>query len=163
MSEKFKVEVVTPTGVVLKKEVEEIIAPGIMGEFGVLIGHTPMLTFIKPGVFSYLDEENKFVRFAVGSGFCEVLKDSVTVLVDEAYKLEEIDASEVTAELNGLQQQLAAMDSAADPEGYQRLLNRIKVARAKISFDWQKLINRTLSWKMVLGLGRVTLPRPCVL
>ncbi|MEW6114526.1 MAG: F0F1 ATP synthase subunit epsilon, partial [Thermodesulfobacteriota bacterium] len=56
MAKKFKVEVVTPQGVVLDKEVEEIIAPGVMGEFGVLIGHTPMLTFIKPGIFSYLDE-----------------------------------------------------------------------------------------------------------
>ena len=55
MSEKFKVEVVTPRGVVLDKEVEEVVAPGIMGEFGVLIGHTPMLTFIRPGVLSYLE------------------------------------------------------------------------------------------------------------
>ena len=85
MSEKFKVELVTPKGIVLDKEVEEVIAPGIMGEFGVLIGHTPMLTFIKPGILSYL-EDDQFTRFVVGSGFCEVLKDTVTVLVDEAYQ-----------------------------------------------------------------------------
>jgi F-type H+-transporting ATPase subunit epsilon len=132
MSEKFRVEVVTPTGVVLDKEVEEVVAPGIVGEFGVLIGHTPMLTFIRPGVFSYL-ENDKFVRFAVGSGFCEVLKDSVSVLVDEAYKIEQLDAAEAQAELAGLEQQLAAIDSAADPEGYQLLLNKLKVARAKVS------------------------------
>jgi F-type H+-transporting ATPase subunit epsilon len=132
MSEKFRVEVVTPTGVVLDKEVEEVVAPGIVGEFGVLIGHTPMLTFIKPGVFSYL-ENDKFVRFAVGSGFCEVLKDSVSVLVDEAYKIEQLNAAEAQAELAGLEQQLAAIDSAADPEGHQLLLNKLKVARAKVS------------------------------
>ena len=60
MSEKFKVEVVTPTRVVLDKEVEEVIAPGIMGEFGVLIGHTPMLTFVKPGVLSYLENRQVY-------------------------------------------------------------------------------------------------------
>jgi F-type H+-transporting ATPase subunit epsilon len=132
MSEKFRVEVVTPKGVVLDKQVEEVIAPGIIGEFGVLIGHTPMLTFIKPGIFSYL-ESDKFTKFAVGSGFCEVLKDSVTVLVDEAYKLEEIDPQEAAAELHGLEQQLAAIDATADPEGYEQLTNKLKVARAKIA------------------------------
>ena len=132
MSEKFRVEVVTPKGVILDKEVEEVVAPGIMGEFGVLIGHTPMLTFIKPGILSYL-EENKFTRFAVGSGFCEVLKDSVTVLVDEAFAADQINASEAAAEVTALEQQMAGIDSAANPEEYEKTLNRLKVAKAKVS------------------------------
>lgn len=132
MSEKFKVEVVTPSGIVLDKEVEEIVAPGIMGEFGVLIGHTPMLTFIKPGVLSYL-EDNKFTKYAVGSGFCEVLKDSVTVLVDEAYSAEEVDASEASADVSRLETELAGIDSAASPEEYEKTSNSLKVARAKVS------------------------------
>jgi F-type H+-transporting ATPase subunit epsilon len=132
MSEKFKVELVTPKGVVLDKEVEEVIAPGIMGEFGVLIGHTPMLTFVKPGVFSYL-ENNQFTRFVVGSGFCEVLKDSVTVLVDEAYGKEDIDASAASAEVTQFEQELAQIDAAADPEAYQAISDKLKVARFKVT------------------------------
>lgn len=132
MSEKFKVEVVTPKGVVLDKEVEEVVAPGIMGEFGVLIGHTPMLTFIKPGIFSYL-EENKFTRFAVGAGFCEVLKDSVTVLVDEAYTEDQVNASEAATEVTALEQEVAGIDSAANPEEYEKAINKLKVAKAKVS------------------------------
>ncbi|MGB6066580.1 MAG: ATP synthase F1 subunit epsilon [Desulfomonilaceae bacterium] len=132
MSQKFKVELVTPTRVVLDKEVEEVIAPGIMGEFGVLIGHTPMLTFIKPGTLSYL-ENDKFTRFAVGEGFCEVLPDRVSVLVDEAYAVEECEASDISLEIQSLEQRLVAMDAAADPEGYQRLTSKLKVARAKLS------------------------------
>ena len=132
MPEKFKVEVVTPKGVVIDKEVEEVIAPGIMGEFGVLIGHTPMLTFIAPGTLSYLDED-KFTKFAVGSGFCEVLKDSVTVLVEEAYAAEEVNADEASAEVAELERQLEGMDSSADPEAYQAAGAKLKVARAKVS------------------------------
>ncbi len=71
MAEKFQVQLVTPKGIMLDKLVDEVIAPGLMGEFGVLIGHTPMLTFIKPGVFSYL-ENDRFTKFVVGQGFCEV-------------------------------------------------------------------------------------------
>ncbi len=132
MSEKFKVEVVTPTGVVLDKMVEEVVAPGTMGEFGVLIGHTPMLTFIQPGVFSYL-EDDRFIRFAVGSGFCEVLKDAVTVLVDEVHKAEDVDPGEAAAEVQSLEQQLLSTDMAADPEGYSSVQKKLKVARAKVS------------------------------
>jgi F-type H+-transporting ATPase subunit epsilon len=132
MSEKFKVEVVTPTGVILNKMVEEVIAPGIMGEFGVLVGHTPMLTFIKPGVFSYL-ENDRFVRFAVGAGFCEVLKDAVTVLVDEAHKMEDLSPAEVAAEIQSLEQELMSPALAENPEEYAKVLNKLKVARAKSS------------------------------
>jgi F-type H+-transporting ATPase subunit epsilon len=132
MAEKFKVEVVTPRGVVLSKDVDEVIAPGIMGEFGVLIGHTPMLTFVKPGILSYL-ENDKFTRFVVGQGFCEVLKDSVSVLVDEAFSLDQLDAPAAAAEANDLQEQLDKLDAASDPEAYQAVANKLKVARAKVS------------------------------
>jgi F-type H+-transporting ATPase subunit epsilon len=134
MSDKFKVELVTPKGVVLDKEVEEVIAPGIMGEFGVLIGHTPMLTFVKPGVLSYL-ENNQFTRIVVGSGFCEVLKDSVTVLVDEAHRKEDIDATGAAAEVTQLEQELVNTDSVTDPEAYQAVLDKLKVARFKVTLS----------------------------
>ncbi len=132
MAEKFRVELVTPKGIVLDKQVEEIIAPGIMGEFGVLIGHTPMLTFIKPGIFSYL-ENDQFTRFAVGSGFCEVLKDSVTVLVDEAYTKDEIDLTQASQELEAIQRQLSELDALADPAGHKNLINRLQVLKSKIA------------------------------
>jgi F-type H+-transporting ATPase subunit epsilon len=132
MAQKFKVELVTPKGVMLDKEVEEVVAPGIMGEFGVLIGHTPMLTFIKPGIFSYL-EGDKFVKFAVGRGFCEVLKDAVTCLVDEAYSAEQVDLREAEAEVAEIEQQLGQVDGLADPAAFERLSGKLKVARAKVT------------------------------
>ncbi|MDQ7783230.1 MAG: ATP synthase F1 subunit epsilon [Desulfomonilaceae bacterium] len=131
MSEKFTVEVVTPKGVLLQKEVEEVVAPGVLGEFGVLIGHTPMLTFIKPGVLSYL-ENDRFTKFVVGTGFCEVLRDSVTVLVDEAYSAEEIDSAKAAQEVSDLERDLEGIDSATDPEQYEKTSTRLKVARAKV-------------------------------
>ncbi len=132
MSDKLKVEVVTPHRVVLDKMVEEVIAPGIMGEFGVLIGHAPMLTFIKPGKLSYL-ENDQFVSFAVGVGFCEVLKDSVSVLVDEAFTREEVDPTAVAAEIQMLEQSLNAMDSTSDPDAHRQLTTKLQLSRAKAS------------------------------
>lgn len=132
MAEKFKIELVTPRGIVLDRMVEEIIAPGVMGEFGVLSGHTPMLTFIKPGIFSYL-ESDRFVKYVVGAGFCEVLKDSVTMLVEEAHTAESIDKAEASQELLTLEKELLEIDALENSVQYERALNRIKVAKAKIS------------------------------
>jgi F-type H+-transporting ATPase subunit epsilon len=134
MAEKFKVQLVTPKGIMLDKMVEEVIAPGLMGEFGVLIGHTPMLTFIKPGVFSYLENE-RFIKFAVGQGFCEVLKDSVTCLVDEAYKGEEVDAREAAEELANIEQAISGVDALSSPGEHERLTVKLMVARAKVSLS----------------------------
>ncbi len=132
MAQKFKVEVVTPSGVVLNKEVEEVIAPGVMGEFGVLIGHTPMLTFIKPGVLSYL-ENDRFVKYAVGSGFCEVLKDAVNVLVVEAHAAEQVDKNAANEDLVRLEREILEVNATENPSEYERLSDSIKVTRAKIS------------------------------
>ncbi len=130
MAEKFKVEVVTPKGVVLNKEVDEVIAPGVMGEFGVLIGHTPMLTFIKPGVFSYL-ENNAFTKFVVARGFCEVLKDSVSVLVEEAIPIQEVDSVAAEGEASQLEQELASLDPVENSALYKEVQGRLMFARAK--------------------------------
>jgi F-type H+-transporting ATPase subunit epsilon len=134
MAEKFKVQLVTPKGIMLDKLVDEVIAPGLMGEFGVLSGHTPMLTFIKPGVFSYLENE-RFIKFVVGQGFCEVLKDSVTCLVDEAYKGDEVDAREAADELAQIEQTISGVDALANPGEHERLSVKLKVARAKVSLS----------------------------
>lgn len=130
MAEKLRVQLVTPRGIILDKEVEEVIAPGVLGEFGVLRGHTPMLTFIKPGVFSYL-ENDKFTRFAVAAGFCEVLGDRVTALVEEAFRADQIDAKAAEAEVAELEKQLSQADAAADPAGFEQLNTKLKVARTK--------------------------------
>jgi F-type H+-transporting ATPase subunit epsilon len=134
MPGKIAIQLVTPNGVILDKQVDEVIAPGIIGEFGVLIGHTPMLTFIKPGIFSYLDED-KFTKIVVGAGFCEVLKDSVTVLVDEAYRADEIDPAEAAEELAQIQKEMDGVEPVAEPEKLQSLSRKLQVARSKVALS----------------------------
>lgn len=132
MAGKIRLELITPKGVILDKEVDEVIAPGGEGEFGVLFGHIPMLTTIKPGVLSYVETYN-FFRFAVGSGFCEVLKDRVTVLVDEAYSVERIDPVEATNEAVILEEKLIAIDPWSSSQEYKEIQDKFKLAKAKVA------------------------------
>lgn len=81
MAETFFLEVVTPKKVVVSAQVEEMTAPGVRGEFGVLPGHTFFTTLITVGELTYSTNGQK-QTLVVGEGFAEVTHDSVTVIVD---------------------------------------------------------------------------------
>lgn len=78
---KLSLDIVTPQGVSLSTQVEEISATGALGEFGVLPGHLPMLSALKPGPFVF-KRQGESHRTVLGSGYAEVGPDHVVVLVD---------------------------------------------------------------------------------
>jgi len=90
MAELLKFELVTPQRKVVSEEVDEIIATGTLGEFGVLPGHAPFLTSLKIGELSY-KKGGAAYHLAVNAGYFEVVNDVVTVLVDSSERAEEID------------------------------------------------------------------------
>ena len=74
----------------VSEEVDEVIAPGYVGEFGVLPEHTPYLAILDIGILRYrTGAETR--KIAVGGGFAEVGPDRVIVMADVAEKAEEID------------------------------------------------------------------------
>ena len=91
---KMLLEIVAPSRQVVRTEhVDEVIAPGSEGEFGVLHGHTPYLTTLKVGMLSYR-EANEWHHVAVDWGYAEVGPDRVIVLAEGADRASEIDLSE---------------------------------------------------------------------
>jgi F-type H+-transporting ATPase subunit epsilon len=78
---KLTLEIVTPDRALLREEVDEVVVPGSEGEFGVLPGHTPLLSMLKIGELWYRQGQEKHF-LAVAFGFVEeVLPDRVTVLL----------------------------------------------------------------------------------
>lgn len=76
--------VVTPEGKTLAEEVDEVSLPGLLGEFGVLPGHVPMLSAVKAGLVRYRKGQDRGV-LAVGPGFAEVDgQNKVVALVQRA-------------------------------------------------------------------------------
>jgi F-type H+-transporting ATPase subunit epsilon len=90
--DKIKLEIVTPERIVVSEEVDEVVLPGIEGEFGVLHGHIPFLTALKIGVLSY-KIDGREEHLAVSWGYVEVTADNVKVLAETAEKATEIDLS----------------------------------------------------------------------
>lgn len=92
-------QVVTPSGVVLQQQVDEVTVPGLVGEFGVLPGHIALLSATRAGVLSYRSGGERG-RIAVGAGFAEVDgKGTVVALVKRASRTNKIDRAAAESEL----------------------------------------------------------------
>ncbi|MCP5108156.1 MAG: F0F1 ATP synthase subunit epsilon [bacterium] len=97
MAENVKLEVVTPDKAIVSEEVKIVMAPGSLGEFGVLIGHTPFLTALKTGIIRYTDAQGTERYVFVNGGFAEALPDKVTVLAESAERREDVDLARAKA------------------------------------------------------------------
>ena len=91
---KMLLEIVAPSRQVVRSEhVDEVIAPGSEGEFGVLPGHTPFLATLKVGMLSYR-EGAEWHHLAVEWGYAEVGPDRIVILAEGADRAADIDLAE---------------------------------------------------------------------
>lgn len=90
MADTFLLEIVTPDRLLVSEAVEEMVAPGVEGEFGVLSGHTSFLTALKAGELKYRKGKT-YQYLAVSAGFAEVDHTKATVLAETAELAHEID------------------------------------------------------------------------
>jgi F-type H+-transporting ATPase subunit epsilon len=87
---KLTLDIVTPYGHVFTDEVDEIIASGSEGEFGILPEHIPFLTTLKIGILTY-KKGSETGHFFVNWGYAEAGPNKITILADSAEKAEDID------------------------------------------------------------------------
>jgi F-type H+-transporting ATPase subunit epsilon len=130
MAENFLFEIVTPYRKLVSKEVEEVTAPGELGEFGVLAGHTQYLTLLKPGTLSYKSGSETGV-IVVGRGYAEVSHDKTIILVDEADYIAEIDVAKARESLSTAEAALGGMEPS--DANYTRTLDAKELAEARIA------------------------------
>lgn len=92
---KFPCEVLTPEGEVFNDEVTQISTRTAVGSIGILANHQPMLAMLDPTELRLYSSESDYTTLAQGEGYLQVQRDSrVLILVDEAGKPEDLDASE---------------------------------------------------------------------
>ena len=126
-------EVITPEKVIVNEVVEAVVAPGSLGEFGVLLEHIPFLSGIIPGELRYTTDD-KTESLAVTSGFAEVSNNKVSVLVDAAEKARDIDLERSHRAIERAKERLAK-DRRAEDIDFQRAEAALKraIARIKVS------------------------------
>ena len=114
-------ELVSPEKLVFSGEVEQVDVPGAEGDFGVLAGHAPMVTTLRPGVLTVkaAGGEQKIV---VLGGFAEVSAKGLTVLADTANSLADFDRAVLTAQIGEMEQRIAKMEPGNELD---RLITRL--------------------------------------
>jgi F-type H+-transporting ATPase subunit epsilon len=130
MADKLTLDIVTPYGSVFNDEVDEVIASGSEGEFGVLPEHVPFLTTLKIGMLTY-KKGSETGYFFVNWGYAEVGPDKVTVLADSAEKAHDIDVERAKAHLERTEARLKQkeeIDEARATAAVERSVMRIQIA-----------------------------------
>lgn len=130
MAEKLTLDIVTPYGHVFTDEVDEIIATGSEGEFGVLPEHTPFLTTLDVGMLTY-KKGSETGYFFVNSGYAEVGPDKVTLLADSAEKSDSIDIERAKEAMKRAEERLKKqeeIDEARATSSLERAVMRVQVA-----------------------------------
>jgi F-type H+-transporting ATPase subunit epsilon len=131
---RLALEIVTPEGLLLREEVDEIIAPGESGYFGVLPGHTPFFSTLGMGEITVRrGAEREYLTCFWG--FAEVLPDRVNILAEVGERAEAIDPARAEAAMARAQAALKAVKEEAGYEearvAYVKAVNRLAVAKQR--------------------------------
>jgi F-type H+-transporting ATPase subunit epsilon len=132
---KLRLDIVTAERLVYSEDVDEVIAPGVQGQLGILPHHTPLMTMLNPGEL-VVKQAGTEVSLAVSGGFMEVRPDRVIVLADTAERADEIDLSRAEEARKRAEKAMAEAPAGAEASlaaeaALQRALTRLKVARRR--------------------------------
>ena len=132
MAERLTLELATPTRLVVTAEVDEVVAPGSQGYFGVLPGHAPFLATLGIGELTYRVGREEY-HVAVSGGFAEVRNDKVIILADTAETPADIDRARAERARERAEGRLAGrnqeeIDYTRAMCALARALNRLQVA-----------------------------------
>jgi len=131
MAGKIAFELVSPERLLESSEADMVVVPGSEGDFGVLPGHAPIISTLRPGVIEVYDGGTVRQRIMVTGGFAEVSSDRLTVLVEEAMPLAEVSVDKLEGMLRRSMDALAeAGDAAARESAEKQVLTAQELRRA---------------------------------
>jgi len=128
----FPFELVSPTRLVFSGEAEQVDVPGAEGDFGVLPGHAPFISALRPGVLTIRNGADVTRYFVIG-GFAEVNPEGLTVLAETAVPVEDVDRDALAEAIKSADKAVAeAKDDTARWKAVEAA-EQIKAAAAQVS------------------------------
>jgi F-type H+-transporting ATPase subunit epsilon len=127
----FHFDLLSPEKVLFSGEVSQVDVPGSEGDFGVLAGHAPLVTTLRPGILVIYSERDA-QRIVVDGGFAEVGPSGLTVLANLAVPVDEFDVAELAGVIKDTEE-----DVADETDGWKRdklahKLDRLKALQAAL-------------------------------
>jgi F-type H+-transporting ATPase subunit epsilon len=130
---KLHFDLVSPERLLISTDVDQVDVPGSEGDFGVLSGHAPVMTTLKPGVLSVIDGNKGPEKYFVRGGFAEVNPLGLTVLAEEAMPLAELDTAALEQRIKDAEEDVADAKDDATRRRAQEQLDSLKELRAALA------------------------------
>ena len=111
MTNKFELTIISAESKVFEGKVENILVPGMVGDFLVLANHAPCISSIRPGFIEFSEETSDKQRYFISGGIIEVNNNVVSVLVDSAVSSEKIVKEDITNLISEVDDRLSAADT----------------------------------------------------
>ena len=111
MTNKFDLTIISAESKVFEGKVENILVPGMVGDFLVLANHAPCISSIRPGFLEFSEGTSDKQKYFVSGGIIEVINNMVSVLVDSAVSGEKIVKEDITNLISEVDDRLSAADT----------------------------------------------------
>ena len=115
MSDKLNIEIITPEQTILKSDALEVVIPSFEGQMGILKNHVPLITFLRPGIISVKNDEEK--KFFVEEGTVEFSENLLLILTSSVKELKDLEKTSINYLISEAEKKLNN-NSSSDKEKY---------------------------------------------
>ena|SRR5438552_2631106 len=128
----FHFDLVSPERLLFSGDVDQVDVPGSEGDFGVLAGHAPLVTTLRPGIL-VMHREGGALRVVVNGGFAEVNLERLTVLADRAVPVEDFDVAVLSGEIKDTEEDVADAKDEGQRDKLTRKLDQLRSLQAELA------------------------------
>src|ERR1700730_17360282 len=128
----FHLDLVSPEKLLFAGDVGQVDLPGSEGDLGVLAGHAPLVTALRPGIIVVFREGGD-LRIVVNGGFAEVGPSGLTVLADTAVPVEEFDQAVLAGEIKDAEEDFADVTDGWESDKLAHRLEQLEALQAALS------------------------------
>jgi F-type H+-transporting ATPase subunit epsilon len=133
MTDKIAFDIVSPERLLLSDEADMVTVPGSEGDFGVLAGHMPLISTLRPGVIDIRGgSESGDLRFFVLGGFAEANPRKLTVLAEEAVTMTSVDAATLEQKIKNTEEDLVLVKNESDRARVAEQLDHLRQLRGAL-------------------------------
>ncbi|MFY9893316.1 MAG: F0F1 ATP synthase subunit epsilon [Xanthobacteraceae bacterium] len=125
-------EFVSPESVLFSGDVDQVDLPGAEGDMGILAGHAPLVTTLRPGIVTIFRGGAREAVVVTG-GFAEVGPAGLTVLADRAVAREDFDTATLATEIKDTEEDVADATSETQRDKLARHLDQLKTLQAALT------------------------------
>jgi F-type H+-transporting ATPase subunit epsilon len=132
MTDKITFDLVSPERLLLSEDADMVTVPGAEGEMGVMAGHMPLISTLKPGVIAVQGGSKGDGRYFVLGGFAEISAEKITVLAEEALPIEQMDAAMVDSRIHDAEEDILHAKTDAARARAVETVDSLKTLRAAL-------------------------------